>query len=387
MRKLLLLVLVCLLAIPALAERRHSADLIVIGGLFSLTGDGETLGKASQAALELAARDLNAEFEELRLPYRVRTVVADTELTPSGAVAGIRALHEAGATIVVGPQSSAEAAAIREFVNGQHIILISQASTASSLAIPGDHLFRLAPNDRLEGAAVAALIEADGVEVLVPLWRADAGNTGLKDGVLQFFDGIETSGVSYDPATTDFTATVTALGNAVRAAKNAHPGKKVAVYVAAFEEGAAILDRARLDPDLLLNWYAGDGLTQSQSILASGAIASFAAAIKLTAPAVALSEQTRDRWQPLSEEIEARLGFLPDAFSLSVYDAAMAAALSSVEVRHRATLRRAAFERNAQRYWGVTGPLALDAAGDRRIAAFDFWVVKETGTAVDWVRR
>ncbi|HEX6161374.1 MAG TPA: ABC transporter substrate-binding protein [Thermoanaerobaculia bacterium] len=386
MRKLPLLVLVCLLAFSASAARRHSADTIVIGGLFSLTGDGETLGKASTAALELAARDLNAEFAELRLPYRVRTIVADTQLTPSGAVAGIRALHEAGATIVIGPQSSAEAAAIREFVNENDIILISQASTAFSLAIPSDHLFRLAPNDRLEGAAVAALMEADGVEVMVPVWRADSGNTGLKDGVLQFFDGIETSGVSYDPATTDFTATVSALGAAVRAAKNANPGKKVAVYVAAFEEGAAILDRARLDADLLVNWYSGDGLTQSQAILANGAIASFAAATQFTAPAVTLSEQTRDRWEPLSEEIEAMVGFLPDAFSLSVYDAAMAATLSSVEARNRAAFRRTAFERTAQRYWGVTGPLALDAAGDRRIADFDFWAVKETGTGIRWVR-
>jgi hypothetical protein len=66
----------------------------------------------------------------MHVPYRVHTVIA----TPS-----------------------AEAAAIREYVNERKIILISQASTAFSLAIPDDYLFRLAPNDRLEGAAVAAL--------------------------------------------------------------------------------------------------------------------------------------------------------------------------------------------------------------------------------------
>jgi branched-chain amino acid transport system substrate-binding protein len=42
--------------------------------------------------------------------------------------------------------------------------------------------------------------------------------------------------------------------------------------------------------------------------------------------------------------------------------------------------------RNVQRYWGVTGPLALDAAGDRRVADFDFWTVADTGTRIDWVR-
>ncbi|HKR62253.1 MAG TPA: hypothetical protein VJZ00_00875, partial [Thermoanaerobaculia bacterium] len=247
----------------------------------------------------------------------------------------------------------------------------------------------LAPNDRLEGAAVAGLMRADGIGVMVPMWRADAGNTGLKDGVVQFFTasgGIVAAGVPYDPTTTDFTASVAALGNAVRAAKNANPSKKVAVYLAAFEEGAAILDRARLDADLLLNWYGGDGLTQSQALLANSAVASFAAATKFTAPNVALSEQTRDRWEPLSAEIAARVGFAPDAYSLSVYDAAWAAVLSAVEARTRSELLRAAFVRNVQRYWGLTGPLSLDPAGDRRLADFDLWTLKETGTQIEWVR-
>jgi branched-chain amino acid transport system substrate-binding protein len=385
---LVILSIVSLLAsTDAEAQRRRAiggTPRIVVGGLFSLTGDGATLGKTSEAALELAERDINVEFTELNVPYRVHTIVADTQLTPAGALAGIQALHAAGARIVIGPQSSAEAAAIREYANQHGIVLISQASTAFSLAIPNDNLFRLAPNDRVEGAAVAALLRADGIEVVVPVWRADAGNTGLKEGALQFFEaagGISVPGVSYPPATTDFAATVTALGAAVRAAKNAHPAKKIGVYIASFEEGAEILDRARLDSDLSLNWYSGDGLTQSQALLASPAVAAFAAATRFTAPAVTLSEQTRDRWEPLSAEIEAQVGFLPDAFSLSVYDAAWVSVLSAVEVRNRSDIR-ASFVRNVQRYWGVTGPLALDAAGDRRVADFDFWTVAATG----WVK-
>lgn len=393
MRKLpLLLVCLGLFVFPASAEKRRAAggvDTIVVGGLFSLTGDGATLGQASQAALELAVRDLNAELTELDLPYRVQSVVADTRLTPDGAVAGIRALKTVGATIVIGPQSSAEARVIREYAGENDLLLISQASTAFSLAIPGDNLFRLAPNDRLEGAAVAALMRADGVEVMVPLWRADAGNAGLKDGVVQHFQasgGIAAPGVSYDPATTDFVAIVDAFANAVRAAKNADPSKKVAVYLAAFEEGAAILARARLDADLVLNWYGGDGLTQSQALLADAKVAAFAAATRFTAPNVALSDQTRDRWEPISAEIEARVGFLPDAYSLSVYDAAWVGVLSAIEARNRADLRRASFVRNVQRYWGLTGPLSFDAAGDRRLADFDLWTVRETGTSLEWVK-
>jgi len=134
----------------------------------------------------------------------------------------------------------------------------------------------------------------------------------------------------------------------------------------------------------MLGWYSGDGLTQSRALLSPSAIAAFAAATKFTAPAVSLSEETRNRWEPLSAEIAARVGFLPDAFSLSVYDAAWVATLSSIEVRNRADVRRDAFVRNVERYWGVTGPLALDAAGDRRVADFDFWTVSASGATIDW---
>src|SRR5205085_9560636 len=131
--------------------------------------------------------------------------------------------------------------------------VISQGSTASSLAIAGDYLFRLAPNDKLEGAAQAALIHADGIDTIVPMWRNDAGNNGLHDSTKKSFQalgGTVVDGVPYEPATTDFTAAVTSLGNAVRAYKTQHPTAHLAVYLASFEEAVDIFKLARLDADL-----------------------------------------------------------------------------------------------------------------------------------------
>jgi branched-chain amino acid transport system substrate-binding protein len=373
------------------AQRRRSVSAtgtLIIGGLFSLTGDGSTLGRASEAALQLAARDINAELQVMRLPFRVQAVVVDTELKPDPSK--LQALYDAGSRFVIGPQSSAEAGALLPFANEHHMVVISQGSTAFSLAIPNDYLFRLAPNDRLEGAAMAGVMRADGIDVAVPVWRNDSGNTGLRDGAMQFFQaagGIVSGGIPYAPTTTDFTAIIASLGNAVRAAKNERPNAHVAVYIAAFEEGVELFNLARLDADLAsVRWYGGDGLTQSEALLRDPAIAAFAAATSFTTPSVGLGETTRDRWEPLSEEIRAQVGFLPDAFSLSVYDAAWAATLAHIESHGEDDLRREAFARTAQRYWGVTGPLALDAAGDRKIADFDFWTAKDTGTKIDWVR-
>lgn len=395
MKRSWVLVPLLLLAFTVHGERRRAisarppATAITIGSLFSLTGDGATLGRASEAALDLAQRDINEEFSALHLPYQVTTVVEDTELTPSIAAQKMSAFAASGIRIVLGPQSSAEAAAVVQIANQNGMIVISQGSTASTLAIAGDNLFRLAPNDKLEGAAVATELHAADIDVLVPLWRADAGNTGLRDSTKRSFEasgGIVMAGASYDPTTTDFAPMVNAIAADVRAARAQHDASAIGVYLASFEEAVAIMNLARVDPDLsAVRWYGGDGVTQSHAIIDDAGAAAFAATVSFTAPNVGLNEATRDRWQPIRDEIAQRVGFVPDALALSVYDAAWVSALSAIEADQRTDVLRESFVRNVQRYFGLTGPTALDAAGDRKIASFDFWTVRIVDGVPQWV--
>lgn len=378
---------------PAHAARRRavtpsSHEVIRLGALFSLTGDGSSLGIASEAALELAVRDINRELDALRLPYHVVSDIEDTQLTATIARAKIEALHGRGAQLVIGPQSSSEAAAVLPYANEHGIVVISQGSTASSLAIAGDHLFRLAPNDKLEGAAQAGLLHADGIDTLVPMWRADAGNGGLRDSTKRSFEalgGTVRAGVSYAPDTTNFTALVTALGADVRAARNANPAAHIAVYLASFEEAVDIFHLAALDADLSsIRWYGGDGVAQSRALVNDATAAAFGVRTSFTAPNVGLDEAAHDVWQPVSDEIRGQIGFAPDAYALSVYDAAWVAILSAIEVENDDAFLRESFARNVQRYWGLTGPTILDAAGDRKTGSFDFWTMQ--GATTDWVR-
>lgn len=365
-------------------------SVLTIGALFSLTGDGASLGLASAAALELAARDIDTELRELALPYRITFSIEDTQLMSSLAVEKLEVLLGRGATIILGPQSSSEAAAIREAATEAGVIVISQGSTASSLAIAGDNLFRFAPNDRLEGAAMAALLREDGIETLIPFWRADVGNTGLHDSTKLYFEalgGTVAEGVSYDPATTDFTSQVSLIGAAVREARMQSPASEIAIYLASFEEAVAIFELARLDSDLdSIRWYGGDGVTQSQAIIDDPDASDFAAEVGFTAPNVGLDESTRERWEPIRDEIESMVGFAPDAFALSVYDAAWVGTLSALEVQLRADRLRPSFVRNVERYLGLTGSTSLDANGDRRTASFDFWTVQQVEGEPRWVR-
>src|SRR5207248_5310800 len=166
--------------------------------------------------------------------------VRDTQLDPAKALEAIQDLDKRGVQTVIGPQSSAEVAMIKPYADAHNILVISQGSTASSLAIPGDNIFRFCPNDMREAEAIVALMWHDGVRTIVPLWRNDAGNNGLHDSVKVDFEnlgGTVTSGYQYQPSTTDFSAATSSVASQTGALliAGADPNS-VAIYLAAFDE-------------------------------------------------------------------------------------------------------------------------------------------------------
>ena len=48
---------------------------------------------------------------------------------------------------MIGPATSANVEAIKDYANKNDIIIMSHSSTAPSLAVAGDNLFRFVPND------------------------------------------------------------------------------------------------------------------------------------------------------------------------------------------------------------------------------------------------
>src|SRR5215467_3347435 len=186
---------------------QHSQRVFKVGVLVSLTGSWSSLGQNTVAALQIAEEQIEAEAIRQHGGYRFHFFVRDTQLDPSQALAAIQDLDRRGVQIVIGPQSSAEVAMIKPYADAHDILVISQGSTASSLAIPDDNIFRFCPNDRREAEALVALLQHDGIRAIVPLWRNDAGNNGLHDSVKIRFHalgGTVVSGFRYEPTTTNF---------------------------------------------------------------------------------------------------------------------------------------------------------------------------------------
>jgi branched-chain amino acid transport system substrate-binding protein len=362
---------------------------VAIGGIFSLTGNWSSLGVTSKAALELAVEDANRYAAGRGITFTAD--VRDTKLDPALALSAVQALQADGVQLIIGPQSSAELAAIKSYVDANDVIIVSQSSTAGSLAV-ADHIYRFTAADSLEGVASAALMWADGIRTVVPVWRADAGNQGLHTATRAGFvakGGTVSAGVGYSATTTSFAATIGTLGTQVRAALATRPAGEVAVYLAGFDEVADVFAAAAADPVLAtVRWYGADGIAQSGALLTKPAAVAFAETVGFPSALFGLDFSAQQNWQPVATRIQARAGSAPDAFALAVYDAARVAALaylgspSDVEVDSLASR----FVQAAGMYHGTTGWTVLNAAGDRQYADFDFWAVRPSGSTHAWTR-
>lgn len=366
---------------------------IAIGGLFSLTGNWSSLGTTSKVAMEIAIEDVNAYLAQGNSGIQFTASIKDTKLDPTTAATQIAELKAAGVEVVIGPQSSAEVGAIRTYANANGMLIASQSSTAGSLAIAGDNIFRFTPSDTLEAVALVGLMKADGMATIIPFWRNDAGNVGLQVATRALFaaSGTVKPGVEYTATTTDFTAALAALKTQVQAAITERGGTAtVAVAHAGFDEVVDIFKLAAADPVLSsVRWYGTDGTALTEPLRTNAIAAAFARTVNFLAPIPGVDRESSDRWEPVATRIAARAGTAPDAFGLAVYDAVWVTAqayLAAGGRGHFASLKTA-FETAANNFYGASGWTALNAAGDRKYGDFDFFALSASGATSSWVLR
>ncbi|MFN3651383.1 MAG: ABC transporter substrate-binding protein [Armatimonadota bacterium] len=372
---------------PGLASNR----VLRVGGLFPLSGPSGGAGAARRAALEIAAEEINAELDRKKRRLRVRLFFADTQLDPAQALKQLKRLYRQGVRTVVGPFTSAELEVLKPFADARGILLLSADSTASALSIPGDNVLRFCPSDITMGQAIAALLAADGVDVIVPIWRGDSGNDGIVSSVTAAFTalgGEVREGVRYDPGTTDFTAAAAGLAALYEEVEAQEPGR-IAVFYSGFDEAIQLFAAVQAHAALAgAAWYGSDGTVHSPALLADEAAAEFAFRSGYPNVSAGLDESARPIWEPLGAAIQAESGEEADFYSFACYDALWVAALAHLEagVNARAARRREAVISMAGRYFGASGWTRLNEAGDRESGSYDFWAIRPTEGGYQWER-
>ena len=134
-----------------------------------LDDDGAGLGGIREAALAAAER-FNERQGRTAEALLVRATAYDAAAAgsdpESAAAAALRAAHAGGAgpSVYVGPSTDRGLHAAMPYAAENGIVLVSAGSTAPSLAVEDDTVFRLLPSDRLEADALARLAYNAGTE-------------------------------------------------------------------------------------------------------------------------------------------------------------------------------------------------------------------------------
>lgn len=369
------------------------SHVITLGALVPLSGIFSSTGESTGAALEIAVEDVNDYLSKSGSKTRVGLIIEDTKTDPTIALEKLHDLAEKGIRIVIGPFTSAELNALKKYADDNDILLYS-LSTAPSLAIPGDNLFRFVPDDTHQSKAIATKMWNDGIRVVVPFWRSDLWGNDLHSSMKQNFEmlgGTVVDGISYVPHTGELSASLNrinfivwdqelkSMNSKVSQATVLHGTDKVAVFLVAFDEVVPILMMAGMHPDLAsVRWYGSDGSAKNDALVKNSHSAMFSIKTGFLNPMYGI-EENNERLKLLEEEIEHKTDMHPSTYASLAYDAFWVAALTqnaTLATNDFSSLKNTLVHK-ANSYLGVTGNTTLNDAGDRKYGNYDFWVVAE----------
>ena len=365
---------------------------IKVAALLSQTGDWSNLGMTSKAALEIAVDKINDDFKSRHIPFRFELTVFETQLDPIIAAQTVENISSSGYKFIIGPQSSAELALVKPIADSLGILVVSQGSTASSLAIANDMVFRFVPGDQIEGAALANSIKNAGKQALVTLARNDAGNLGLQSSVGNNFTNLGGNVISvgaYETTTTDFTTVLADVKSQIIGLNSTYTNDQIAVYLASFDEAVAMFNQASSDPILFgVNWYGGDGFVKNSTLLQDPLASQFAVATNFFCPDFGLPLSTEYLWSAIISTIDGMTGIQSDAYTLAAYDA-MYVISKLVEnedgIPGNSASLQSAFLNASNGYSGATGIISLNDNGDRSSGSFNYWGLENVNGTYQWV--
>ena len=354
---------------------------ITIGQLTPLTGDISYMGTQTDAASELAVADFNRYLEENGEQWTLKMLTEDTATNPVQALEKIQALYSKDVEIVSGPLTSSNIRNIKGYAESNGMLIFGCCSTAPSLAVPGDNVFRLVPNERTQMSIASRVAVADGISVLVPVWRGDAWGDGLEAAVRYHFaelGGTVDEGIRYNPESAEMSASASLLADRVEELSSEHGADKVAVLLASFEsDGLQILQGAAQHDGLSeVRWYGTDGSALSEAIVDDRIAGPFVSEVGLvsTLPAIPDNEKSAG----VKERLASKIGSEPIVYAYTAYDVIWLLGLSVLEAGSAdPDAVKEALPAVAEGYSGAIGSTALNEAGDLAGSNIAFWGVED----------
>ncbi len=326
-----------------------------IAFLGDLTGGLAEIGVEMRDGFLLAIKHINEAGGVFGQP--VEFLIGDTNTDPTIAVEEARRMIDIeGAHVIVGAHSSTNTIAVAESITGPAgIPQISPASSSPQLAVAADSdfLFRATLNDKVQGPALAQLVNEQGYTNVGVIYRDDAWGQGIADSFAEAF--VESWGgqvvkVAVAPQQASY------LSEIQQSLQNQPQALVMLAYV---PEGTIIL-RESIENDLYDKFVFGP--TSRNFSLIEDIGADYLADMHGTAPGTAPGTESALLWEAaFIDEYERPYAY---PYTKQAYDAALAFALAAEAAQ---STDGAVIRDQLRRIGGAPGQVVLADIGSIRL--------------------
>ncbi|MCX8171723.1 MAG: penicillin-binding protein activator [Candidatus Bathyarchaeota archaeon] len=346
-----------------------------IGVTLPLTGQLQDVGQQWRTVVDIAFEDLNKEMQKYKIRAKFTSVILDDRTSDTHALTNVQTFHQAGIKVVIGPAASFQIKAIKSYADDNKIVIISPSSTAPTLALPGDFIYRTVGSDAGQAKALAALVKSQGVNKVIVFHRNDEYGVAFEEFFEKEFRALGgiSIGISYDTGLEDYASEVAQLSARAR-----REGVEGIIIITFDTDGVNILGHASKDPYLAtLKWFSSEGIHGAMGLL-EDPIASFIQTTNL------LGTRPLFKENPLLHEFAARYrairGHDPPVFSANLYDAVILAGWAIVRAgTYDGEAISEALVEVANTYYGVSGLTMFDENGDKLFQDYSVWTVRPVG--------
>lgn len=349
-------------------------ETVRIGGVFDVTGNWSLEGEEGKTAAEFAVEDFNRYLTAMGQDWSFEMLVEDAQANASVALDKIQTLKGTGIDLLVGVGFSSHIQLAKSYIDSNNMLAISHGSQAANLAID-DSIFRLRPDDSNQAPVINAMLKDAGIEVLATVNRDDTWGNGLKDGVLDIFDGDTVELLSYPPDAIDFSVEVSILDEDLGKLIDKYGADKVGVLYVGTQEFLQIVQQANPYENIpKVRWFGSNTQSSSTDLVEDPFALKFTQRTQFTAVR-AVSEDNSIR-QSLDARIMEKYDRATSPYSYSAYDSVwlLGTAILHTQSTDVATLT-AAIPLVANHTLGSIGPLELNAAGDLAGSTYQVWKV------------
>ncbi len=371
-KKLLMVVAVLALLIPAVACGPGPAETIKIGVLLDLTGDLGPMGVRILNGARLAADEINAAGGVLG--KQVELVEEDGATDPATGFDRVKKMVSVdGVEVITGPMITGASLLSIPYADEHDVPLITPSATGIQLSEEEgtEWFFRTCLRDDAQGMVLADVIADEGYTKLATIVLDNTYGKGLETAILERLDEVGWQGeqvisIHYDEATKDYRTELQQI-------KDNDPD---VVFACTYCDDGIVVFKQALDIGLdEIAWLGCDG-NYGSGLFADPKSAEF---MEKAFVAATRTVGAGSKYDEFSAAYELAYGEAPQVYCDTMYDAVWSAAngIEAAGVYDGEAIRVALTELTFE---GATGPISFNELGDRTSGLFEIWEVVEDPT-------